>query len=166
MVNAADAPTTIDFPKFGTVTFAETDLFVFPWGLPGFEHLRVFLVLSLENQPTILWLQSTEDVNVALPMADPWLFFPDYAPKLPTFAILSLELDAPEEFTTMGIVVIPESGPLYMNLMAPVVLNLPKRIGRQVALESGNYSVATQMPEFETVTATEPPVERAEADVR
>ena len=149
MVNAPDTPITIDLPKFGTVTYTEAEIFVFPWGLPGFEHLRVFLVLALENQANILWLQSLEDLNVALPMADPWLFFPDYDPKLPTFAILSLELSAPEGFVTMNVVVIPESGPLYMNLMAPIVLNLVKRVGRQVALEGGNYSVAHKVPELD-----------------
>ena len=159
MVNAPVAMHTVDLPKFGTVTYSEADVFVFPWGLPGFEALRSFLILALQSQDQVLWLQSLEETNIALPVADPWAFFPDYEPKLPAFAVLSLDLAAPEDFTTLAVVVIPESGPLFMNLMAPVVVNLKTRVARQIALESGNYSVATQVP----MSAPEPGPGQAEA---
>jgi flagellar assembly factor FliW len=146
MVNAPVATHTVELPKFGTVTYAENDVLAFPWGLPGFEQLRSFLILALDSQEHVLWLQSLEETNVALPLADPWVFFPDYDPKLPAFAKLSLDLNASEDFATLAILVVPESGPSFMNLMAPVVINLKTRIGRQIALETGNYSVATQLP--------------------
>jgi flagellar assembly factor FliW len=107
----------------------------------------------------VLWLQSLEETNIALPVADPWVFFPDYDPRLPAFARISLDLQAPDEFTTLGVMVIPESGPSYMNLMAPLVVNLRTRIGRQIALESGNYSVAVEIPE----PLGDPVTEQAEA---
>lgn len=148
MVNApAGETTTIESTRFGTVSFAESDVFVFPWGLPGFDDLRHFLVLALEQQDGFYWLQSLDDPQVSLPLTDPWQFFPDYEPKLPGFARLSLDLERPEEFVTLSVAVIPEEGPIFLNLMAPVVLNLRTRIGRQVALDTGNYSVATQVPE-------------------
>ncbi len=148
MVNAAAETTekTIDLPRFGTLTYTDADLLVFPWGLPGFDHLKTFMVLSLANQDHLVWLQSLDDTNVALPAADPWVFFPTYDPKLPTFARLSLDLSNPEDFTVLGIVVVPEQGQMYMNLLAPVIVNLRSRVARQVALESGGYSVATPIP--------------------
>jgi flagellar assembly factor FliW len=146
MVNAPVATHTVELPKFGTVTYAENDVLAFPWGLPGFEGLRSFLILALESQENVLWLQSLEELSVALPVADPWLFFADYEPRLPSFAKLSLDLTNAEDFVTLAVVVLPESGPSFMNLMAPVIINLKTRIGRQVALETGNYSVATQIP--------------------
>jgi flagellar assembly factor FliW len=142
----AGETTTVESTRFGTVTFAESDVFVFPWGLPGFDELRHFLVLSLDNQDGFFWLQSLDDPQVSLPLADPWACFPDYEPKLPTFARLSLDLERPEEFVTLCVAVIPEEGPVFMNLMAPIVLNLRTRIGRQVALEGSNYSVAHPVP--------------------
>ena len=143
---APPTTTTIDLPRFGTITYAASDVLTFPWGLPGFEDLKTFVVLSLEEQAHLVWLQSLDNPAIALPAADPWMFFPDYEPKLPGFARLSLELDRPEDFTILAIVVVPEEGEMFMNLMAPVLVNLRTRIARQVALETGGYSVATPIP--------------------
>jgi flagellar assembly factor FliW len=148
MVNAPaeSALTTIDLPRFGKCTYKDEDVFSFPWGLPGFEDLRTFIVIQLETQDRILWLQSLDDLNIALPLGDPWLFFPDYDPKMPGFARLSLDLREPEDFTILAVMVGTDGGPTFMNLMAPIVVNLKSRIGRQVPLETGRYTVAMEIP--------------------
>ncbi len=155
MVNAPAGDATLQSPRFGTITYSESDVLVFPWGLPGFDHLRHFLMLSLENQEQLLWLQSLDDAGVSLPLGDPWAFFPDYDPKLPGFARLSLDLEKPEDFTLLCVAVVPETGPLFMNLMAPIVVNLRTRIARQIALETGGYSVATLVPNSDNRSAEE-----------
>jgi len=150
MVNApAERRTsiTVDLPRFGPCTYdQEADVFVFPWGLPGFEDLRSFIVIQLETQNQIVWLQSLEDPNIALPLGDPWTFFPDYEPKMPSFAHISLDLQGPEDFMVLAVMVGTDGGPTFMNLMAPVVMNLKNRIGRQVPLETSRYTVAMEIP--------------------
>ena len=145
MVNAPAEMKTIDLPRFGTCTYSESDIFQFPWGLPGFDELRTFLVLQIPAQPDIVWLQSLDDLSVALPLADPWAFFPAYDPKMPHFAKLSLDLEQPEDFTIMSVMVGTSGGRTFINLMAPVVLNLKRRIARQVPLEAGGYTVAEEI---------------------
>ncbi len=148
---ADSAVKTVDLPRFGTCTYSESDIFVFPWGIPGFEDLRSFIVVQLETQDNILWLQCLEDVSVALPLGDPWNFFPDYEPKMPSFAQLSLALDKPEDFMILAVMVGTSGGPTFMNLMAPIVLNLKSRVGRQVPLETSRYTVAMEIPVPEAV---------------
>jgi len=154
---------TVALPRFGTIEYREDDMIVFPWGLPGFDHLKSFLVLSLPAQEHLVWLQSMDDVDVALPAADPWLFFPSYNPTLPAFARLSLDLENPEDFTVLGIVVAPGDGSMFMNLMAPVIVNLKSRVARQVALEASGYSVATPIPLIDPATAQAAMAAQAEA---
>jgi flagellar assembly factor FliW len=165
MVNAPPAnPTrTVDLPRFGSCTYNEADVFVFPWGLPGFDDLRAFIVLQLETQDQILWLQSLDDLSIALPLGDPWIFFPDYDPKLPGFARISLDLGNPDDFTIMAVMVGTDGGPTFMNLMAPIVLNLKNRIARQVPLEGSGYTVAMKIPIPEAVVQAQAKL-RAEAD--
>jgi flagellar assembly factor FliW len=148
MVNAPaeNAMKTVDLPRFGTCTYSEADIFVFPWGLPGFEELRTFIMIQLETQDRIFWLQSMDDLNIALPLSDPWLFFPDYDPLMPGFAKLSLDLQNAEDFTILAVMVGTPGGPTFMNLMAPIVVNLKSRIGRQVPLEGTKYTVAMEIP--------------------
>jgi len=148
MVNALpqSTTTTVDLPRFGSCTYGEADIFVFPWGLPGFEELRNFIVIQLETQDRILWMQSLDDLSIALPLGDPWLFFPDYDPKMPGFARLSLDLQNAEDFILLAVMVGTPGGPTFMNLMAPIVVNLKSRIGRQVPLETTRYTVAMDIP--------------------
>jgi flagellar assembly factor FliW len=153
MVNAPapSAVITVDLPRFGTCTYNESEIFVFPWGLPGFEGLRSFIPLQLETQDQIVWLQSLDDLNIALPLGDPWTFFPDYDPKLPGFARLSLDIQSAEDFTVLAVMVGTDGGPTFMNLMAPIVMNLKSRIARQVPLETSRYTVAMEIPLPESV---------------
>ena len=145
MVNAP-ALKTLDLPRFGTCTFSESDVLAFPWGLPGFDELRSFVSLQLETQDQIIWLQSLDDLSVALPLGDPWVFFPDYDPKIPSFATLSLDLDKPEDFALLAVMVGTPGGPTFMNLFAPIIINLRTRVARQVPLDTSKYTVAMEIP--------------------
>jgi flagellar assembly factor FliW len=139
--------TTIVSARFGEVTFTEEDVIEFPWGLPGFSDLRRFLALSLAGQPSFVWLQCVDDPKVALPAADPWSVFADYDPRLPAYAVETLGIAGPEDFTVLCIVVVTAGAEqMTMNLMAPVVINLKNRRARQVTLDTSTYSVRTPMP--------------------
>jgi flagellar assembly factor FliW len=129
---------TVELPRLGTCTYRESEVLTFPWGLPGFPACRRFLALAVETHENVLYLQSLDDLKVALAVADPWHFFPDYDPRLPAFARVSLELTRPEDFSMLGVLVIPETGTPTMNLLAPIIINLKTRIGRQVTIERGD----------------------------
>jgi flagellar assembly factor FliW len=147
IVEFADREIALDLPRFGACTYRESEVLVFPWGLPGFATLHRFLALSLEGQEKFVWLQSLDDLSIALPTADPWQIFGDYAPQLPPYAVSSLDLSRPEDFVTLCVVVVsPGAEEMTMNLLAPVVINLQTRTGRQVTLETGGYSVRTPIP--------------------
>jgi flagellar assembly factor FliW len=147
IVDTADRVTTIDLPRFGTCTYRDAEVLTFPWGLPGFGTLRRFIALNLEGQERFVWLQSLDDPSVAIPVADPWQIFADYAPHLPPYALSSLELKSPEDFVTLCVVVVsPGAVEMTMNLLAPVIVNLRTKVARQITLETGGYSVRTPIP--------------------
>ncbi len=141
------AAMTVATSRFGEVSFAESDVFEFPWGLPGFSEQKRFLALSLAEQPSFVWLQSLDDPKLALPAADPWQIFPDYEPRMPSYATEALAINDAEDFTVLCVVVVTsEAEEMTMNLMAPIVLNLKTRRARQVMLENSTYSVRTPIP--------------------
>jgi flagellar assembly factor FliW len=147
-VETAEKEITIDLPRFGSFSYRESEVLTFPWGLPGFDAQRRFVAINLAGQENFVWLQSLDDVSVALPTADPWKIFDDYAPQLPPYASSSLEIQRPEEFVALCVVVVtPGASEMMMNLLAPVVVNLRTRVGRQIMLETGGYSVRTPIPQ-------------------
>ncbi len=147
IVETAEREITVDLPRFGPCTYREDEVLTFPWGLPGFGTLRRFIALNLESQDKFVWLQSLDDTAVAIPVADPWTIFADYAPQVPPYAISSLDLRKPEDFVTLCVVVVsPGAVEMTMNLLAPIIVNLRTRTARQITLETGGYSVRTPIP--------------------
>lgn len=145
-MNVSDTQ-TVEFPRFGSCTFLETDIIRFPWGIPGFPNLRRWLALNVNEQNTFVWLQSLDDVNVSLPTLDPYFVFEDYDPKLPGYAVAALEIEAPSDFTILCVVVVTENAEeMTMNLFAPIVINLRTQMGRQVVLENSGFSVRQPIP--------------------
>jgi flagellar assembly factor FliW len=145
-MNVSDTQ-TMEFPRFGSCTFSETDIIRFPWGLPGFPNLRRWLALNVDEQNSFVWLQSLDDVNVALPTLDPYFVFEEYDPKLPPYAVAALEIESPIDFTILCVVVVTENAQeMTMNLFAPLVINLRTRTGRQVVLENSGFSVRQPIP--------------------
>ncbi|HET9029741.1 MAG TPA: flagellar assembly protein FliW [Candidatus Aquilonibacter sp.] len=138
---------TMEFPRFGTCTFNATDVIRFPWGLPGFPNLHRWLALNVDDQNSFVWLQSLDDVNVALPTVDPYFIFEEYDPKLPAYATAALEIENPSDFTILSVVVVTKDAEdMTMNLFAPLVINLRTRTGRQVVLENSGFSVRQPIP--------------------
>jgi flagellar assembly factor FliW len=154
MVQPADREITLELPRFGTFSYRESEVITFPWGLPGFASQRRFVAINLEGQDKFVWLQSLDDVSVALPTCDPWQIFADYAPQLPPYASSSLDIQRPEEFVALCVVVVaPGAAEMTMNLLAPIIINLRTRAGRQIMLETGGYSVRTEIPRTTPATA-------------
>jgi flagellar assembly factor FliW len=154
MVEPADQEITIELPRFGSFSYRDSEVLTFPWGLPGFASQRRFVAINVEGQEKYVWLQSLDDTAIALPTADPWQIFGDYAPLLPPYATSSLDIRRPEEFVILCVVVIaPGAAEMTMNLLAPIVINLRTRVARQVMLETGGYSVSTSIPRKAPVTA-------------
>lgn len=142
-----DQTMTIELPRFGECTYAASEVISFPWGLPGFPKLHNWLALTVETQPNFVWLQSLDDTDVALPATDPFSLFENYDPKLPPYAVAALEIEHPGDFTLLGVVIVSEgAAEMSINLMAPIVINLRTRRGRQIMLENSSFSVREPLP--------------------
>ncbi len=151
-MDATQATTTIEFPRFGECSFADNDVIEFPWGLPGFPTLRRWLALTVESQSSFVWLQSIDDPSVALPTSDPYYIFEDYDPKLPPYAIAALDIASASEFTLLCVVVVTDGDEeMTMNLMAPIAVNLRTRKARQIMLENAGFSVRQPIPRKKAV---------------
>src|SRR3954471_8769926 len=68
---------TIETTRFGTVEVAEQSVVEFPSGLIGLGGRR-YTLIPHDEEGTFVWLQSVEDPDVALPITNPWNFFPEW----------------------------------------------------------------------------------------
>ncbi|MDA8333842.1 MAG: flagellar assembly protein FliW [Peptococcaceae bacterium] len=138
----------INTSRFGVIEADDEAVISFPWGLPGFEHLRRFVLLPGEKGNVFGWLQSVESETIAFPVADPFVFFPGYFVDIPERDERELSLEAPSQALVLVIVSVPggNTGGATGNLLAPLVINTARRLARQVILNSSSFT--TRQPLF------------------
>lgn len=114
----------------------------FPEGIPGFSSLTRFSLVETVEDGAFQILQSLDDEDIAMVVAVPWVFFPDYAPELSVEVLRDLDIERPEDAVVFCPVSIDaESGSVSLNLLGPFVVHHETRKGRQVVLGDSSYPV-------------------------
>ncbi len=109
--------------RFGTLEVDESAVIEFPAGLIGLPGTRWALVAAGPDSP-FQWLHSLEQEDLALPVASPWTFFPDYTVELSdadTERVGGDDPDAVEVLVTVRAT--PELRDFSANLRAPIVIH-------------------------------------------
>lgn len=88
-----------------------------------------------------MWLQSLDDPDLAFVVIQPAVFDSDYRPKLNQAVRAELGIVSEQEQEILVILTIPRGKPQEMtaNLLGPVVLNIIRRVARQVLLDPAQY---------------------------
>ena len=134
---------------FGEIEIDESKIIRFDDGLPGFNHVRQFIILDTtesSEEPNsgspFKWLQCVDDPMLAFAIANPFLLKPDYDVKLSDEVVEHLEIKKEADVAIYVIVVVPEDiTKMTMNLKAPLVINVRNRKGVQVILDTEEYSI-------------------------
>jgi flagellar assembly factor FliW len=121
----------INTTRFGTIEIKADDILLFPSGLAGFEACRHWVLLEDSANEAVGWLQSISDAAVALPVVSPRRFLPDYQVRIARNQLSLLQLSAVDEAYILAVVSKNESR-FTLNLRAPIIINLDRRMGRQV----------------------------------
>lgn len=124
----------------GGLCAAEQAVFHFPHGLPGFEELTRFLLCEREGLKPLTLLIALDAADVALPLLRSAEFMTGYSPPIPASDLEALEAESVEELDLFVVVTFEGSGgSVAVNLIAPICVNLTRRLGRQVVLADGMY---------------------------
>jgi flagellar assembly factor FliW len=135
----------IETAHFGQVEIEVDDILLFPHGMIAFEDCRHWVLLSDSETPALAWLQSIARPEVALPVVSPRRFAPGYAVHVSRGQLLPLEFSHFDHAYVLA-VVSKSDGDLTLNLKAPLIINLDRRLGRQI-ITSDDQPVALTLPQ-------------------
>jgi len=137
----------IETTRFGELEIDERDIYTFPEGIPGFEQDKRFILIGLEGLDGFACLQCVDRGDLGFIIVDPFVFFPDYEFNLPDAEAKQLGVEKPGDLSVWTIVTIRDRlESATVNLVAPVVLNVRTRFGKQVILVDPN--LGTRHPLF------------------
>jgi flagellar assembly factor FliW len=125
---------TVDSSRFGELQVPDAAVVDFPAGLIGVGGRR-FALLTREESGAFKWLQETERPGLALPVTDPFPFFPDYEVVLSDAEAARTGITDPASVDVL-VVVRAEAEPaaISANLLAPILVSAG--IGHQVINEA------------------------------
>lgn len=133
----------LETKHFGKIEVDGKAVLTFDSGLPGFEHLKKFILIGGgDGTSPFKWLQCVSDPHVAFAIANPFMLVRDYDFEISDEDADRLEIEKPEEVAVYVIVVVPgDPDKMSMNLKAPLIINSRNRRGAQIILDTGKYTV-------------------------
>jgi flagellar assembly factor FliW len=121
----------INTTRFGPVEVCYEDILRFPEGLLGLAECRDWVLLADAQNDAVAWMQSVDCEEVALAVVCPRRFVPDFQMRVARRELEPLELE--EMSAAQVLVIVSKAGrSVTLNLKAPLVINLDRRLGRQV----------------------------------
>jgi flagellar assembly factor FliW len=126
--------------RFGELEIDDGDVIRFPLGIPGFEDKRRWILIGDEDN-AIMWMHSTEDEALALPVATPDAVKNDYNAQIPRDSLEPIGDMREGDVAILIVVTIPPDRPWDMtaNLKAPIVVNRAERLAMQTIAMNDDY---------------------------
>lgn len=131
----------------GLVDVSEERLLTIPEGLFGFEDYKNFALVDSDYEPFI-WLQSTDEPNLAFLIVDPFLICSSYETDIDDDSLAKIGIKNPEDIIIMTIVTVPADGSaITANFQGPLVINKNNRQCMQVILNDNRWSTKVNIIE-------------------
>jgi flagellar assembly factor FliW len=111
-----------------------------PEGLPGFDGAREW-VLEHDHEVAFALLRNVDEPGIGLLVVEPWELAPGYEPDLPDAELARIDISEPSDVQLYVVATLApsgtaESGPaVWLNLAAPIAINVRNRKARQVILD-------------------------------
>jgi Uncharacterized protein conserved in bacteria len=130
----------------GEIQYEEKNIVTFTKGIPGFNELKKFTLLDLEEYEPFKLLQSLEDGEISLIVTSPYEFFNDYEIKLSEETIKNLNIDSPDQVMILTTVTLnSDVKKITTNLQGPIVINTSNNFGEQIILDNSKYKVKSPL---------------------
>ncbi|WP_148214187.1 flagellar assembly protein FliW [Deferribacteres bacterium DY0037] len=132
--------------KLGEIEFNEADIITLSAPILGFPELNDFVLISNEKSYPFIWFQSVQDANICFILVEPGIFFPDYKPEISKRDLKILSIEEEKDVKLFGIVVVPDQPKnATVNLRAPLVVNVERKLSKQVILEDDKWQIKSPL---------------------
>jgi flagellar assembly factor FliW len=138
---------SIDSTRFGRIEVQDEAVVEFPGGLIGLTGKR-YALLAREENGAFQWLHSLDDPSLAIPVTNPFMFFPTYEVEISSTEAERIGVTEPEQADVYVTVRAGEQlEDFRANLRAPILITAGR--GYQVINESDEAPV--RAPLFDQV---------------
>lgn len=124
---------------FGEIEIDESKIITFEDGIIGFPDMKKFTLIfdeEKEGRPSISWLQSMDEPEIAFSVMDPLFVCETYNPSVEEELLKNLGTIKEDNLYVLVTVTVPQNiKELAVNLKAPIVINTDTRKASQIIVE-------------------------------
>ena len=139
---------------FGKIDIEDDKIITFPNGLVGFPDMKKFTIIYDEDKPGkngIIWFQSLDEPQFAMPVMEPNAVVPDYNPTVNDELLAPLgELTEDNLYVLVSVTVPKDITKMTVNLKGPIVINTDTLLANQIVVED---DVQVRFPIYEILKA-------------
>lgn len=126
----------------GEIEFRDIDVITFEKGLPGFEKLRKFVIIPVEDNEFFQILHSIEDEEIGFVVVSPFQVEEDYEFKIEDDKLEVLKIKTTNDVNPVCIVTLNSNiNSITVNLKAPIIINITSKLGEQIILDDAKYEI-------------------------
>ena len=133
--------------RVGEIEVPETDVVHFD-PLPGFPDRSRYVVMGHAADSELAWLVSLDDEELAFVVASPWSFFPSYDPPIEREHLAALAIERRDDVEILCLVTL-SGRQIYLNLAAPLLVNVATRRALQVMSDDPRYTTRAAIPSLQ-----------------
>lgn len=128
--------------QHGTFTYNEEDIITFKKGIMGLENLKKFIIADIKENPVFKILQSLEDEAIGLVIISPFEVKNNYEIELKDNLTENLSISSQKEVMLYNTVTVnSDVNKITVNLKAPIVINMDKKLGEQIIIDKEEYKI-------------------------
>ena len=139
---------------FGEIDIEDNKIITFPSGLVGFPDMKKFTIIYDEEKPGkngIIWFQSLDEPQFAIPVMEPNAVVPDYNPTVNDELLTPLgELTEDNLYVLVSVTVPKDITKMTVNLKGPIVINTDTLLANQIVVED---DVQVRFPIYDILKA-------------
>lgn len=126
----------------GIKDYEESDIITFGKGIPGFDNLKKFILFDVKDNEVFKVLHSIENNEIGFLVVSPFDVDKNYEFNLDDETIDSLRIKEPSDAMVVNTVTLNSKvEDITVNLKAPIIINLNKKLGKQIILDNEKYGV-------------------------
>lgn len=134
----------IETARFGTLEVDAEKIINFPWGIPGFEELKRYILMEHKEGP-FQWLQAVDDQNVAFPLCPPEVLGVVY--EVSEEAKKTIELQKDDDLLIMNMVSFKAGKDIIrFHMRSPLLFNTATRTACQWVMNKEELDKNIKLP--------------------
>ena len=132
--------------RFGDIDVSEGQVIRIEGGLFGFTNLSKYIIIHQRSQGSFVWLQSLERPELAFPLIDPHLVYPDYLLEISREEADEIGIEDEADVKIFVLVAMQAGNKrLQLNMQGPLIINQKNSLAIQFVDHHCQYSGAVEL---------------------